>query len=217
MFSYPQSLQDGNHRRHHAELTEVGRAKLKANKRYHHDCGLFPGIDYRVKGEPDPRWLSFPDIPSTQHFRHMWIIEKRCRPVAPVFVGSPVCNETWWFVRTLCLVDNGLFSSIGVKKGWCARRSFTVCWKSAQMFGTGKHLATWLDGNVICKESARYIRMILKSVPRTSTWRDPNDDARSDEDFSDEELFLTEEALSKQCKLEWVDAALQRKQMERVR
>ena len=89
MQSYSQSLQDGNHRRHHAEFADVGRATLKANTRYRHDCDLIPGIDCQVKSKPDPRWLPFPDIPSTQHFRHTWIIEKRCRPVAPVFVGSP--------------------------------------------------------------------------------------------------------------------------------
>ena len=75
MLSYRQSLQDGNHRRHHAELTEVGRAKLKANKRYHQDCALLPGIDYRVKANKIPGCYLFPDIPSTQHFRHTWIIE----------------------------------------------------------------------------------------------------------------------------------------------
>ena len=32
MLSYPQSLQDGNHKRHHADFTEAGIAKLKANK-----------------------------------------------------------------------------------------------------------------------------------------------------------------------------------------
>ena len=32
MLSYPQSLQYVNHRRHHAEFTEVGRAQIKANK-----------------------------------------------------------------------------------------------------------------------------------------------------------------------------------------
>ena len=49
ILSCPQRLQDDNHRRHHAELTEVGRAKVKANQRYHHDCYLVPGIDYQVK------------------------------------------------------------------------------------------------------------------------------------------------------------------------
>ena len=46
MLSFQQSLQGRNHGRHHAELTEVGRAKLKANKIYHHDCDFIPGIDY---------------------------------------------------------------------------------------------------------------------------------------------------------------------------
>ena len=35
-------------------------------------------------------WLAFPDIPSTQSFRHTWIIVKRNRPVAPLFLGFPV-------------------------------------------------------------------------------------------------------------------------------
>ena len=48
MLSDPQSLQDGNHRRHHAEFTEAGGAKLKANKKYHQDCDLLPGTDYCV-------------------------------------------------------------------------------------------------------------------------------------------------------------------------
>ena len=47
-----------------------------------------------------------------------------------------------------------------------------------------EYLASWLDGSVICKESARYICNVL-SVHRVRL-RDPNDGARSDEDFSDE-------------------------------
>ena len=56
-----------------------------------------------------------------------------------------------------------------------------------------EYLATCLDGNVISKESARYIVNIL-SVYRVRQ-RDPNDDARSDEDVSVEEAVLTEAAL----------------------
>ena len=89
MRSYPQSLKDGDHRRHHAEFTVAGRAKLKANQQYHQDSELLPGIDYCVKQEPDSWWLPFRDIPSTQHFRHTWIIEKRRLSVAPLFIGSP--------------------------------------------------------------------------------------------------------------------------------
>ena len=82
MLSYPQSLKPGNHRRRHAEITEAGRAKLKGNNKHHQDSELLPGIDYCVKKEPDTCWLPFPDIPSTQHFRRTWILEKRRLPVA---------------------------------------------------------------------------------------------------------------------------------------
>ena len=59
-------------------------------------------------------------------------------------------------------------------------------------------LAILLDGNAISKESARYITNVL-SVYRVRP-RDPNDDARSDEDFSDEEFVLTEAQLSQALK-----------------
>ena len=55
------------------------------------------------------------------------------------------------------------------------------------------YLATCSDGNVISKESAIDISICL-SVYRVRTC-DPNDDARSDEDFSDEEFVLTEARL----------------------
>ena len=54
-------------------------------------------------------------------------------------------------------------------------------------------LRTWLDGNVISCESVRYISNFL-SVYRVRP-RDPNEDARSDEDFSDEDLVLNEDML----------------------
>ena len=49
-------------------------------------------------------------------------------------------------------------------------------------------LTTWLDGEVVSQESARYINNFL-SVYRVRP-RDPSDDLRSDEDVSDEELIL---------------------------
>ena len=49
MLSYPQSLADQHHRRHHAELTETGKHKLKAGTTYDQDSELHPGIDYCVR------------------------------------------------------------------------------------------------------------------------------------------------------------------------
>ena len=51
-------------------------------------------------------------------------------------------------------------------------------------------IALWLDGNTIALDSARYTSIVL-CVDRGRS-PDPNDDARPDEDSSDEELILTE-------------------------
>ena len=88
MLSYPQYLPDAYNPRHHAELTPEGIAKIHAHPGRHPD--LLPGIDYRVKEGGDSWWMPFPDISPTEHFRHTWIIMKRHRPVAPMFIGSPV-------------------------------------------------------------------------------------------------------------------------------
>ena len=50
-----------------------------------------------------------------------------------------------------------------------------------------------MDGNIISQESYRYEGIFL-SVYRVRP-TDPNDDARSDEDFDDEELILDEDTL----------------------
>ena len=55
-------------------------------------------------------------------------------------------------------------------------------------------LTEWLDGNGMSKESATYIDIFL-SVYRARPC-DPNHDARSDEDFSEEEFVLTEAQLA---------------------
>ena len=34
--------------------------------------------------------MPYLDVPTTQHFRHTWVIAKRPRPVSPLFIGSPV-------------------------------------------------------------------------------------------------------------------------------
>ena len=64
-----------------------------------------------------------------------------------------------------------------------------------------EYLSTWLKGNVIFQESALYISN-LQSSYRVRP-RHPNDDARSDEDPSDEEFVLTEAALEKAMRSRW--------------
>ena len=73
-------------------------------------------------------------------------------------------------------------------------------------------LATWLEGNAISQESACYIGSCL-SVYRVHP-RDPNDDARSDEHFSDDKLVLTEAGLEKASNT-WVGGRVADKRNEK--
>ena len=59
----------------------------------------------------------------------------------------------------------------------------------------GRRIKKWLDVNVISQESSRYVGNLL-SVYRVRP-RDPNDDARSDEDFDDEKLEFDEHMLER--------------------
>jgi hypothetical protein len=69
-------------------------------------------------------------------------------------------------------------------------RAEDVSWQDA--------LAMWLNGEVMSEESMRYINDVL-SVYRVRP-RDPTEDVLSDEDFSDEELELTEVDLERALK-----------------
>ena len=196
--SYPQSLHDTDNPRHHAELTDAGIAKLHNRQPGEKSPELYPGQDYVVKDGGDD-WLAFPDLPTTSHFRHTWIIQKRRRPVAPMFMGAPVPS------KRANAVDHSAMLTMAYFHPWTLRaddeesdavpfagrlRGNDESWDTA--------LRTWLDGNVLSCESVRYISNFL-SVYRVRP-RDPNEDARSDEDFSDEELVLNEDMLEQAMK-----------------
>ena len=65
----------------HAELTELGKKKLQ-DARELRSMGernavadMYPGVDYMVRSpQKEENWLPFPDVPSTQHFRHTWVL-----------------------------------------------------------------------------------------------------------------------------------------------
>ena len=90
LVSYPTCIEEVEKGRHHVEMTAVGLAKLKDKS----GEDLIPGTDYLVRedttAECMPSWLPYPDTPSTQYFRHTWILARRRRPVAPSFAGAPV-------------------------------------------------------------------------------------------------------------------------------
>ena len=187
----------------HATLTDKGKRLLQEQRelRARGDtsafCDLIPGEDYVVKeatlGEG---WLPYPDVPSTQHFRHTWVLVRRRRPVAPSFHGSPIPKHRVGEGERAASIVMAYFHP------WTTRNSDDACahaphvsqlrgghdsWKDA--------LAGWLDGGIISFESKRYVSNFL-SVYRVRPCDDDDDDENSDNLASDEELEISHAGLA---------------------
>ena len=140
--------------------------------------------------------IPYPEGVVNDTFRHTWIIQKRNRPVAPLFIGSPVPLKRADSAERSAMLTMAYFHPWTLRAGDADGsvvpfagnlRSRDVSWQSA--------IATWLDGNVVSQESVRYINNLM-SVYRIRP-HDPSEDVLSDEDFSDEELELTEADLAR--------------------
>ena len=125
----------------------------------------------------------------------MYVIKKRRRPVAPMFIGSPVPLKG-------CDADRSAMLTMVYFRPWTLQpdyeeerfvpyagrlRPLDKSWRD--------ELEQWLYYGVLSEESARYINNFM-SVYRVRP-RDVSDDVVSDEDFSDEELVLTEKDLER--------------------
>ena len=158
-------------------------------------CVCVYGDGYDV----DNSWLSFPAGPDTDHFRHIWILQRRRRPKAPSFAGAPVPRHRPGEAERAAAIVMSYFHP------WTLRaanaddfvpyagllRPGSVTWQET--------LTHWLDGGILCEEAKRYVGNFL-SVHRVRPRDDDEDDANSDDVVSDEELELTaadlEEALT---------------------
>ena len=172
-------------------MTDTDMARLSA-KQPHDE--LRPGIDYTVR-EGGLDWLPYPDVPACQSIRHIWIMTRRRRPTVPSFAGSPMPNHRPeedaraasivmsyfhpWTLRVSDATEHVPFAG--------NLRKSSETWQDA--------MSVWLDGNIICEESRRYVGNYL-SVHRM---RPVDDDAsaadNSDDLLSDEDLTLSSESL----------------------
>ena len=102
-----------------------------------------------------------PDVPSTQHFRHMRAIERRRRPTAPSFAGTPLpkhrsgeesgsativmayCHP--WTLRAENSEEHVSFAG--------QLRNSDETWQYA--------LCRWLDGRKLCDEARWYVGNFL--------------------------------------------------------
>ncbi len=143
----------------------------------------------------DENWLPYPDVPSTQHFRHTWVLVRRKRSVAPSFSGAPIPRHrpgegeraaritiTYFHPWTLRLADvDPHVPHASHLKGNHAT------WQDA--------MSSWLDGGILSAESMRYASNFL-SVYRVRPTDDDEDEAHSDDLASDEELEVSHASLT---------------------
>ena len=167
---YSRTLEEDGRFEHHARLTETGKEALEVAK--------------------NSRRGPFLDLPSTQGFRHTWILVRRHRPKAPSFAGAPLPRHrpgeqkrsgaivlAYFHPWTLRLED----AEEHVPHAGRLRRPKET-WEEA--------LATWLSGNILCGEAARYVGNSL-SVCRVRPADDGSEQGNSDDMVSDEELHVS--------------------------
>ena len=145
MLAYPLTLAQDGDDANHACLTEGGKYKLE--RRVSDDSmELIPGEDYVVKDNDGTDWLPFPDVPSTAHFRHTWVLRRRRRPRAPSFAGAPLPRHSAGEGDRAAMITMAYFSSMDSARGGRNRRR-TLCRETAtaklDMAGCSCDMAGW--------------------------------------------------------------------------
>ena len=178
------------------QMTSSGLAKLEEHpetNRRGRSLDLEAGVDY-VVGDGDAYWQPFPDCPSTQSFRHTWILVRRRRAVVPSFAGAPAPRHRPGEEQRAAAIVMAYFhpwtlrqadAAEHVPYAGCLRRA-GESWQDA--------LTTWLDGRALCEEARRYVTNFL-SVHRVRPQDEASEDGNSDDIVSDEELQVSSEQL----------------------
>ena len=194
LLNYPQTLQGSESEVYHAALTDAGKQRLADSQVI--NPKLEPGVDYRVKEGLHADWIAFPESPITEMIRHKWIIKRRSRPCAPMFLGSPVPVKG-------CDSQRSAMLTMVYFRPWTLWPDYEEEQRYVPYAGKlrpddktwQQELGDWLSGHVLSEESVRYINNFM-SVYRVRP-RDVSEEIRSDEEFSDVELELTERDLER--------------------
>ena len=189
LLNYPQSLHGCNSDVYHASLTDAG-VRLFTDPSAKHPK-LEAGVQHRVKEGKRDDWIAFPDCSATESFRHTYIIRKRRRPVAPLFVNSPVPLKGYDAERS-SMLTMAYFRPWTLRPNDAQERYVPYAGKLRPDDKTWQQeFDNWLSGQAICEEALKYINNFM-CVYRVRP-RDVSDDVLSDEEFSDAELELTEQ------------------------
>lgn len=192
---YPLSIADKDDPKYHASLTGCGVQKLRESAHDELPAALIPGIDYKVREGDGETWLPFPDVGSTAHFCHTWVLVRRRRPKVPSFFGAPVPRHRPGEQSRPAMIVMSYFHPWTLRKDDADQsvphasslRSTTQTWQEALM--------TWLDGNIVCEEAKKYVGNFLAVHRVRPRDEDDDEDANSDDIGSDVELEVSHEHL----------------------
>jgi len=192
LLSYPLTEQDASNPKHHVELTDSGRRKLRARKQNPREEAeeMEAGIDYAVRDAGGSNWVAFPETPATAHFRHTWILRRRRRANAPSFAGAPIPRHRPGEAERAAMIIMTYFRAWTLRDSdaddqvpYCGKlRTTDLTWQES--------LQTWLDGGIGCEETKRYVGNFL-SVYRIRPRDDEEDDRHTSDAASDEDLRVT--------------------------
>jgi len=191
LLTFPRSEKEDQKGDCHAKLTEAGVTKLRAQS----DSDLVPGIDYVVKDQGGQHWVALEDGPGAASCRHEWVLCRRRRPRAPHFKGCPLprhktgCTErnatiTMTYFHPWTLREEGSDEHVPTLQNL---RQGRETWEAA--------LRDWLDGNIICEESRRYVSNFI-SIHRLRPGAIDEDGLGNPDDMvQDEEVHVTRDML----------------------
>ena len=187
---YPTSLEGCDDPECPVVMTPSGKAKLEEIRGG--GCPkLKAGVDYRIKAGGDD-WLPFPDRPATQCFRHDWLMRIRKRPVVPVFAGCPLPRAQEGNEERNAMLVMAYFHPWTLDASEATRDvPHARCLRPPEGLWVDA-MRTWLNGNVLTRESARYINNFFSVTRTRQKSTNPEDlDCNSDDMLSDEELVVS--------------------------
>ena len=148
ILSNPQEVRDVDHPLHDVTMTDAGIQQLKAQDENGTEAELEPGIDYVVKSDGGQWWLSFPDLPSTQHFRHEWIMKRRLRDYAPTVLGSPFPQRRTGDANRSALITLTYFHPWTLSAQDSTPHVPYIGHLRPADMSWGESMSHWLDGNI---------------------------------------------------------------------
>ena len=197
LVNYPLSLAPTRMMTYHATLTDAGRAKLSTDKGRCDNMDMTPGVDYLVGEGVKDQWLPYPDIPSTQHFRHTWVLERRRRAKIPSLAGAPVPRHGDREGSRAAMITMAYFRPWTLRvSDACSDVAYVGRLRPPQLTWQDACQA-WLDGGIVCEEAKRYVGNFL-SVYRVRPQNDDDSEVHSSDVASDEELEVSH-AASRPC------------------